>query len=447
MAGKIFVNYRRGDVRDAAARLRDKLADALGESEVFMDVDNLLAGERFDLKLKEALAGTEIFLAVIGPRWMELLEARMESGERDYVREEIAAALAAGIPVIPVLMDRAPLPKAASLPEDIRELVLYHEHDIVYESFGRDVQALIEAIEMHRRTRAQQAEEAARRAADAERQTREETARLAAGKERAAKEAARLAREREVAEAARLAQEKRQAEAEARRLANGARGDAEGSHWKSFAIVLAVLATIGGGIQVYRWSRPPEPGLVPNPALTQPIKTSACSRCAAARGAVRRPAGVRGGGRKALHQAGIGAELQGLRGLPGDGGGAGGQLHHGLAGRREPERDSNEGPQHEVTIAKPFAVGRFAVTFAEWDACVADGGCGGYRPNDLPDQGWGRGDRPVIKVSWDDAKAYVKWLSKKTGKEYRLLTEAEREYVTRAGTDDAVLVGRFDFHG
>ena len=259
-------------MRDAAARLRDKLAAALGDSEVFMDVDNLLAGERFDLKLKEALAGTEIFLAVIGPRWMELFEARMESGERDYVREEIAAALAAQIPVIPVLMDRAPLPKAASLPEDIRELVLYHAHGIVYESFGRDVQALIEAIEVHRRTRAQQAGEAARRAADAERQTREETARLAAGKERAAKEAARLAREREVAEAARLAQEKRQAEAEARRLANGARGDAEGSHWKSFAIVLAVLATIGGGIQVYRWSRPPEPGLVPTPALAQPFK-------------------------------------------------------------------------------------------------------------------------------------------------------------------------------
>ena len=86
MAGKIFVNYRRGDVRDAAARLRDNLAMTLGKDEVFMDVDNLLAGERFDLKLKEALAGTEIFLAVIGPRWLELLEARM-----DPVIAEVAA--------------------------------------------------------------------------------------------------------------------------------------------------------------------------------------------------------------------------------------------------------------------------------------------------------------------------------------------------------------------
>jgi hypothetical protein len=85
----------------------------------------------------------------------------------------------------------------------------------------------------------------------------------------------------------------------------------------------------------------------------------------------------------------------------------------------EPERSAEEGPQHMVTIARPFAVGRFEVTFDEWDACVADGGCNGYKPSD---EGWGRGRRPVINVSWDDAKAYVGWLSKKTGKSYRLLS-------------------------
>ena len=144
MAGKIFVNYRRGDARDGAARLRDKLAATLGDADVFMDVDNLLAGERFDLKLQEALASAGMFLAVIGAHSMAegLLEARAASGERDFVREEIAAALTTSMPVIPVTMDRAPLPKPASLPEDIRDLVLYHKHNIAYESFGRDVAAL-----------------------------------------------------------------------------------------------------------------------------------------------------------------------------------------------------------------------------------------------------------------------------------------------------------------
>jgi formylglycine-generating enzyme required for sulfatase activity len=98
-------------------------------------------------------------------------------------------------------------------------------------------------------------------------------------------------------------------------------------------------------------------------------------------------------------------------------------------------RDTDERPQRVVTIAQPFAVGKFEVTFAEWDAYVAKAtSIGGTKPHSPNDLGWGRGRRPVINVSWDDAKGYVAWLSRVTGKTYRLLSEAEWEYAARAGT-------------
>ena len=104
----------------------------------------------------------------------------------------------------------------------------------------------------------------------------------------------------------------------------------------------------------------------------------------------------------------------------------------------EPGRGRDEGPQREVSVA-PFAMAKYEITFAQWDACLAGGGCNGYSP---PDGGWGRGDRPVTGVSWQDAQAYVNWLNSQAGgTSYRLPSEAEWEYAARAGQAAAYAFG------
>lgn len=120
----------------------------------------------------------------------------------------------------------------------------------------------------------------------------------------------------------------------------------------------------------------------------------------------------------------------------------------------ELHRWDEEGPQHWVQIAKPVAIGVYVVTFDEYD-CF----CDSVRRENPSDQMWGRGKRPAINVSWDDAQAYCAWLSEQTGRPYRLPSEAEWEYACRAGTttpfhfgprittDQANFDGKYTYNG
>ena len=105
---------------------------------------------------------------------------------------------------------------------------------------------------------------------------------------------------------------------------------------------------------------------------------------------------------------------------------------------QEQGRQPDEGPLHSVSLPRAFAVGRYEVTYNEWDACVTEGGCPEAVDSQTEgpghDEGWGRGRRPVVNVSWVDAQSFVSWLSTKTSQPYRLLTESEWEYSARAET-------------
>jgi formylglycine-generating enzyme required for sulfatase activity len=105
----------------------------------------------------------------------------------------------------------------------------------------------------------------------------------------------------------------------------------------------------------------------------------------------------------------------------------------------EPYHLKGEDPQHIVNIPKPIAVGRFSITFDEWDACLADGGCGGNKGDD---GGYGRGRMPAAGIDFEAAKSYLAWLSRKVGRTYRLPSESEREYFTRAGTTTPFWFGK-----
>jgi hypothetical protein len=149
MSGRIFINYRRDDSSGTAGRLNDRLVRRFGRQNLFMDVDNTPAGVDFVKYLDARVGACDVFLAVIGPNWLEAKDAggrRRIDDPHDYVSVEIAAALQRDIRVIPVLIDGAILPRSEDLPEALKPLVRRHAVEVRNAQFGRDADALAEKV-------------------------------------------------------------------------------------------------------------------------------------------------------------------------------------------------------------------------------------------------------------------------------------------------------------
>ncbi len=255
MTAKVFISYRRDDSAGHAGRVHDRLEREFGHDLLFMDVDSIPLGVNFFKVLSERVGQCDVLLAVIGPNWLTVRDdegVRRLDNPKDFVRIEIATALQRDIPVIPILLDGARIPKADQLPEDLKELTMRNGLDVRHASFHSDMDKLIKGLKTwppEAQTLPQQSppqsdprhehevaeaerrrqEAAALERAEAERQRQEVAAKEAAALERAEAErqrqeaAAKEAAARQRAEAERQKQEAAAKEAVARRRAEAER--------------------------------------------------------------------------------------------------------------------------------------------------------------------------------------------------------------------------------
>jgi hypothetical protein len=151
--GGVFINYRTIDDPLGAASIHDRLALSFGRDNVFRDCVSLTPGEHYPSAIRTALANAAVLVAVIGPRWLTLTDdtaVRLIDREQDWVREELAVAFTAGIPVLPVLLKDTPanaiMPAMAELPTSIRTLATIQAFEISQLRLGDDLERLIAAI-------------------------------------------------------------------------------------------------------------------------------------------------------------------------------------------------------------------------------------------------------------------------------------------------------------
>ena len=144
----IFISYRREQAAAHAGRIYDRLCDAFGQDAVFMDVGSIGLGLDFGRVLDDAVSSCVVMLVLIGPRWAEIGDERGRrlDDPNDFVRQEVEAGLRREIPVVPVLVSSAALPRSDELPEGMRPLVGRQALRLVDETFRSQAEALVEEL-------------------------------------------------------------------------------------------------------------------------------------------------------------------------------------------------------------------------------------------------------------------------------------------------------------
>lgn len=451
----IFVSYRRDDSSGHAGRLSDRLVEHFGRDRIFMDIDTIEPGEDFVTVIENAVGSCEVLIAIIGRNWLSSpggTTGRLDN-PNDFVRLEIATALSRDVRVIPVLVQKASMPKPQDLPEDLAKFVRRNAVELTDLHWQSDVDQLISVMErvLAKREEAARLAEAASETEE-EGQSREEQEKQRGAEERVrleeeeAKRRAAEERRREEEEIERRAAEERasleahqessrrraeeervraDADAEARRrelsLAAGQRQldqpstasttGAVSPAFKNKRVVLiavaslVVLLVVAAVIWLPRGHRDSgnanqaavaQPSAVTQPSTTKPSETPARAKPTPKAGeVVQNQMGIElvyvPAGQFMMGANSIGAMTQ---------------------------------PMHLVTLRNGFYIGKYEVTQAQWKSVM------GTNPSRF------KGNRlPVEQVSWFDATEFVRKLNEMNdGYAYRLPTEAEWEYACRAGS-------------
>lgn len=424
---KIFINYRREDSSAYAGRLYDRLASHFGRDHVFMDIDQIAPGEDFIEVIQEKLSSVQIAIVMIGKHWFEVTD---DAGQRrldnpdDFVRLEIAELLARKIRVIPVLVGGAIVPKSSQLPECLAPLVRRNAYEISDNRFHSDVDKLIQALEKI----------------------------IGAQMPPQPTESPKIPDPQMPAPASqRNSSEQTNANAD-----NIVTTSPDQPNSSRPTIILGTMAILVLAVIVFYYS--PWTAQETGAYLSQPV-ASESKESVAKQSTVEQPSETSSSLKKKViaeqpnetpplltkttellidqsseallkkkpvveqpSETRLPFEPEMVRIPPG-------KFLMGSP-KNELGRNSNENPQHEVTIAYAFEISKYEVTGDEYDAFAQ------ATNRKLLELSRGRGKWPV-KATFNDAQAYVQWLSQQTGKKYRLPTEAEWEYAARAGTQTA----------